>query len=287
MSDLANKILQRIDEEQIKPVPGWKFSAKNGLFWTSWIVSVLVGSVAVSAGIFVMANAGWQYYEATHENLVTFFVESLPYLWILVLGGFIFFGYENFRHTKRGYQFRFVSILILSIGTSMAAGSVLYFVGVGQIFDQHVAAGIPFHQPVVEYQQELWERPEKGLLAGEVKNISEDYNWFTLSTFKGEEWTVYTSELSEPDFNTLSEFSQVRVIGLIDSDNTSNELVACIIFPWEVYGAPPSGDSSRRDYPTHYTIGCTTPDCEIKPIEERNTKCKDVRPYSKLNIISE
>jgi len=283
-SELASKVMHRIEEEHIEPVPGWRFTVPNVILWFAWVVSIIVGSISVAAGIFVVANAGWDYYSTTHDTFLVFFVESLPYFWLIVMTLFILLAYENIRHTKRGYRFHITSILILSIGVSLAGGSILYFSGVGHVFDQHVAATLPFRTPVIEYQKKLWENPDRGLLAGEINMISEDAQWFTMNTFGGERWKIYTEELYEEDFNIIAEYPEIRVLGVQDETLESNELYACIIFPWQVV-SPAKTFDSRLPHPVRLNINCQHKDCEINSEDKRNTRCKDVRPFEPLQII--
>ena len=281
---LAEHVLQRIDQEDIQPIPVWHFMLKNILFWVAAITSVIVGAITITASIFVVANAGWKYYTATHDSFFSFFIESLPYLWVAVTCLFIALTYENIRHTRKGYQFHLLSIVALSIGMNMVGGTVLYFTGVGQIFDQYVAAYIPFQGSIIEEQQERWDNEEEGLIAGSVESISENADWFVITTFSGHEWKVYTTELTSEDFSNIASFPEVRIVGTTTEELDSNELVACLVFPWEIHGSFSSQKPSHISYTAQLT-NCLEPDCEINIPEPRITKCKDVEPYESLKLI--
>jgi len=46
MSDLENKVLERIKKESLQPIPRWHFLLKRSLVWSMAVLSLLLGSVA-------------------------------------------------------------------------------------------------------------------------------------------------------------------------------------------------------------------------------------------------
>lgn len=268
---LAHKIMERIDDENITPVPRWRFSARNGIFWTLWVLSVLVGAVAVSAAIFSLANSGFKYYVATHSGFVSFIFDTIPYLWILLLTLFIIVALENLKHTKRGYKIPLTLLLLVSILASLFFGFLIYLLGFAPVIDK-TAGSLPFHEPVMEHQMKIWTNPEFGLLAGEITSVDPELTSFTLTTFEGEQWEILTDELRLQNKEILSLESEIRIVGVQDGEN-ADTFFACFIFPWTIAGmpGPPHHEGNPR-------IDCEQ-GCEIFPDPPRSTKCKDVRPY--------
>lgn len=268
---MANKIMERIEDEKITPVPRWRFSARNGLFWSLWVLSVLVGAVAVSAAIFSLANSGYKYYVATHSGFVSFVFDTIPYLWLLLLTLFIIVALENLKHTKRGYKIPITLLLLVSILASLFFGFLIYLLGFAPVIDK-TAGSLPFHETVQEHQMKIWNNPEFGLLAGEITSVDPELTSFTITTFEGEQWQILTDELRLQNMEILSLENEIRIVGVPDSEN-DDTFIACFIFPWSIAGMP-----GHRHPEGKAKIDCEH-ECEIYPDPPRSTKCKDVRPY--------
>lgn len=282
LESLADKVLERIEEERITPASRSRFVAWNLLFWGLWALSVVIGALAVAASIFVIMNAGWRYYAATHENTLTFFVESIPYLWILALLLFVFVAYKNIRHTKTGYRYSLFIVLVASFFGSLALGAGLYHVGVGEVIDDDFGRRIPGHRPVLVQQERAWSSPERGLLVGEVEEIDTEAGTFELETLDGTYWLVSSEDLLRRDYQALEEEERIRVVGLPAEEG--EVFHACFVLPWDVKGMRPD----TRMHPVareRLARHLCEEECERNLPEERSTECRDLRPYETLKSL--
>ncbi|PIQ67214.1 hypothetical protein CO173_04490 [Candidatus Uhrbacteria bacterium CG_4_9_14_3_um_filter_41_35] len=280
----ADKILERLETEKVTPNAKWKYSGKNVLFWLIWVFSVQIGAIAFASSLFTLFNAGWQYYSATHDSFFRFFIESMPYMWLLVLCIFLYIGLENIRHTTKGYRYSIPFILFCSVIGSLIFGVFLYVFGLGQLFDEVIGNRVPFHDTVVEHQEAIWLHPENGLLAGAFNEFNSElepasaYNFVALD---GKNWQIDTSDLRAQDFENIAEFSRVRIIGVAEADGGTKLFHACFVMPW---GLKMSEVNVKRAKPLvlEHIEDCVTSGCEINSDEMRSSKCKDLRPYSSL-----
>jgi hypothetical protein len=289
-TNFAKEVLERIEKEQVTPKARWQFLVKNYGLWVLWGMSVLVGAGAVAATIFVFANAGWQFYSATHDSLFEFIIDSLPYLWGAVLGVFIFAAYENVRHTKRGYRYPLFAIILFSIIASALGGVVLYAAGFGDVFDEQIGKRIPLHRPIMMQQQKKWVNAERGVLAGEVDDVDANKLMFIIETFDDKEWEVDGSDLNEKDWEALSRFRLVRVIGVPVKEG-EEIFHACFVFPWEIFGRRERAAGPNRDQPlTLDRLRGRSPFppkgiLERKSESERSSECGGVRSYETLQAL--
>ena len=270
-TNLSLKVLDRIEESQVTPTPKWHFLLQNNVFWGAWVVSVLIGAASIAATLFTFSNAGWALYTATHNSLLELIVEVLPYLWVLVLVAVVAIAYYNVRHTQRGYRYPLWAIIGASITASLVGGIVLHGFGLGQDIDERAGKHIPLYRPALAQQQELWNNPTRGLLAGEVSSVTDDGN-FVLTTFDDEEWTVDGEDLREHDLEAL-EGGTVRVVGL-PTRAEGKVLHACFVIPWEVHGG-----REHKPMPVK-RIAAEVRERNIRG--ERSNECKGVRPYDTL-----
>lgn len=280
---LAESVFERIEKEDKKPLPKWHFVLKNQTFWGLWVLSVLIGAAAVAGTIFGVSNAGWRYRLVTHETSFQFFIESLPIIWIISLVIFIIIGYQNFKHTKKGYKYSLTGIVIISIITSAVGGAALYAFGLGKIVDENIGQRIPFHKSAAFYQQELWVNPEEGFLAGTVIEVDTENDRMLLETFDGEEWVIRTIDLRTPDIAALSEFGEVRVVGL---PATTTEFHACFVLPWEIAGKGPKFFGENAKEKPAPPFGMSPKNFSERNFDgERSNECKGVRPYDILQAL--
>jgi len=268
---LTKRVLEQIEGERVAPRPRWEFVLENWFFWTLGGVAVALGAFAAAAALFEIANAGWAFYAKTHPDLLTFFIQAAPFLWLIALAVFIFVGYTNIRRTKRGYRYPFWIIACGAVLTSIVLGTALFAAGFGQEIDEAIGDHPPFYRPVVVEEHSWWENPSRGLLGGMVVAVSGANDSFTLQDFNGSSWTIDASELSTTSLAAVERGGQVRVIGVPDPDATST-LEACYVFAWQTYGA-------HNPAPPPAPFAVIPPPNETIAPATRSDECKGIRPY--------
>ncbi len=272
---LSDKILSQISQERITPTPRWHFVLKEDTLWTVWFISVLVGAMGVTGSLYTFKNAGWEFYSITHTNALSFVIDSMPYFWILSLAVFMVIGYFNIRYTKKGYKYSLVAVLGASVLASVAIGSLLYVAGAGDLIDRKIAGKVPFHRPVSEFVKKAWQDSERGLVSGSVLSFSTSTEELYLRGFDGQVWLVSTEGLPQKDLFVARTVSEVRVAGveaLAINSTTTKSIIGCFIFPLRALGAAEESEIiSIED--------------ERKLGQERNSKCRGVRPYDSLQKI--
>jgi len=277
INDLPDKILERIEKEHVKQIPGWWFKTKNILFWVLWTIFVVGGgSLAVSAMAFHTRFAGWDSYLVTHDSLLSFILDTFPYIWLIILVIFLIIGYENIKNTKTGYKYTFSLIAGVSLVSCLVGGFILYTTGLGQIADEDIGSRLPFSHSAMERQGEFWLKPNEGLLFGKIISIDTENSTFILRDKNKNEWTVDISELSEADKITIQSSTNIRLIGWREAD--SEIFNACFIIPWE------NEILNRHQEPFP---DCDKDDCPLLNImsdEEQKeiTSCKGVPGYEFL-----
>lgn len=234
--DLKHSILGRIDEEQIVPCPRARFMFTNGFFSFASLVSVAIGAVAVAVTIFTTLNSGWEYYEMTHTNLLTFTFNIMPYLWIVVVALTALLGYFNIRHTKRGYKYPLYIMVLGIVGSSLVGGVTLYVLKVGSSVDFMIGNAFPEqYRSAVTYQKEMWHKPEAGRLFGMIATTTEDHLEF--KDIEGNVWQVNTLALKPFDESLMIQEREVRLIGVLDAETMTID--GCAVLPG-IEEMPPS-----------------------------------------------
>ena len=229
--NLKSQLFERIETENVCPRSKMFYKGRECFVWSLWLLSVLVGALAVAVSLFVVAHHQYALYEATHENAFTYLVEVLPYLWITIFGLMVYVAIYNLRHTARGYRHPVWVILLSSVVLSFAGGSVLNMLGLGyevdEILGQHMRAYTS--QQKLEYR--MWQEPIEGRLVGrQVYSTLAPTTTVIFEDVEGKRWRMNVSELQPRDLDLLHSGKVVRLIGKKVGDGAPN-FHACGSFP--------------------------------------------------------
>ncbi len=282
MNDITQKVLERIEEEQVAPRPAWQFTWKNRAYWFLFALLLVSASGALSAMLFSFANAGWEFASVTNDNFADFFWAVLPSVWIIAAIVVLFLAYENFRQTKHGYRLPFLTAAGFGVLGVLVAGFALYAAGFGQVVDEDLGGHLPFYKPTFNRQQTMWTHPDHGLLAGEIVDVDPDNLSFRIKSFDGQVWNLSSADLSPRSRELLMSQRVVRVVGLISTEKETGQAVfkPCFVFPWDVYGGRFPSPPPMPKMAIHIEF-------EQAPAADRNTDCKGVRPYDYLRRLQE
>lgn len=184
MSDISQKILEKIKEKKIEPKSKWGFLLKDYLIWLFFGLSVLVGSLAVSVIIFLVVHLNSPMKPARM---------FLPYFWIIILTLFLFLAYYNFKYTKKGYKYNPYLIIVISILISIVLGAMLYRLSFGRKMEGVFYRRFPVYQKIMNRQGRMMVAP--GQLGGVLNKD------FTLKSFTGEEWKIISKEMNQELFD--------------------------------------------------------------------------------------
>jgi len=227
----AEKIISQIKREGIKPTSRWRFVVKDSFFWVAFTLSVVVGAMAVSIILNTLLNNDWDIYMELSGNLVQFIVITLPYFWLILLGGLIGVAYLNIKHTEKAYRFNLKVIVGGAVLSSCLLGLTFYNLGLASSFDRQLIQKLPmrFHK-MVNPQLRVWQKPAEGFLIGEIQDFDE--NCLDVRDFEGNLWKIsLTLELKESFSPILlrSDSKKVKIIGQLDLEKCENCFSATVI----------------------------------------------------------
>ncbi len=275
-TDIASRVLAYIEKENVQPHSKWYFSLANDVFWALGILSVFIGSLCFSIVLFTYFNAELELYRINYDSIFTFLLEWVPLLWIISFALFMYVGYKNIQHTKHGYTYSFSLIVLSNLVLSIIGGSILYAYGFAGIVDREFERRVPLYRSVQGLKKDLAVMPHRGGIGGEVVFVPDDLSSFTVKDFKGGMWVISTEDLTQQDWNIISEFSFVRVIGIpstiMQSIGTST-MHGCAVLPWKIEQGGERAITPREPFQVIRNIH------ERKENIERSNVCKGVQPY--------
>lgn len=255
--NISKKVLDAIENHNVKPKPRWYFVLQEGGVWVLGMVTTFFGALAVSITLFVIAVAPVKFQPATHDSLLKFWLEFVPLVWLILFVSFIFATDYLLRKTKRGYKYSFVVLTLSSVTLSVLLGYLGFIVGLGELVEKGVGSRVPFHTSSEVMIHKVLSQPSKGLLVGKISN-----NQTTLETREGDMIDLDTSQIPETQRSLIMDGTLVSIIGTTTPENT---FFVCMIIPL----------NSIRKSPEEIYF-------ERKILDERTNTCKGVRPYDRL-----
>jgi hypothetical protein len=230
--ELKRALFDRIEQEHVCPRSRMFFRGRECFIWLLWLMTVVVGALAVAVSAFVVTHHQYAVYQATHENAFTFAVSVLPYLWMVVFGVMSFLAVYNLRHTKHGYRYSVVTVLSSSIVVSFAAGTALHLFGLGYAVDSFLGTQTNMYMSQSEVETKLWQQPNDGRLVGmQVLQTISSSSLVIFQDINGKRWQMDVTELFLVDKELLGQKDKVRVLGQILNTET-NLFHACGVFAW-------------------------------------------------------
>ena len=297
--NLKSKVLGLIEKEKIRPTSKMYFSVKDKALWSFLLISMLIGSIACSVLIFSFTNSEAGFYQMTHDSFLDFLWDMTPYMWILVFIMFAVAGYENFKHTNKGYRYSVGVILLIGLIINLVFGIIFHFLGISRIIDQDLSENSSFVRSSDSVRRIDWNQPNRGIISGKVISYSDGSSTFVLQDFNGNLWTISSRYVPDVSLDLISTSSEVRVIGVkqgvyfpITSTTSKAEasttpymgsMMACYVLPWNTDDYL-SGISKIKGYINNATSGDVN---ERKDSEARNKNCRAIKSYNIIRSMVE
>lgn len=233
MKNISNKVLKQIKNNNIKLKPRWYFVTKNYFIWTIFGISIILGSLAFSMILFMVKQLDWDIYHYIGDSFLKTVFISLPYLWLIFLILFTGVAYYNFIHTKKGYRFKFTSILLISLIISIILGTGFYFNGFSERLENVFSEKISYYHRLVYTREKQWMQPQRGLLAGTITELTLSKNSFIFLDLENNRWKIDISKTIWKGKLAPSVSLKIKLIGKMEYNHIFK---AIEIRPWQGQG---------------------------------------------------
>ncbi len=216
--DFAQRLVAKLDADQLAPRPRWQFLLKDYALWLSGISALLLGAAAFAVIIYLLQYSDWEMASQTEQGFSEYLLLTLPYFWLACLALFIFILNYNLRHTGRTYRYHWLLISSASVVASLFLGILLYAGGWGDKIDDVLGAKLPSYGQVINRHMIYWNQPQSGRLSGVVSRISPAGEVFLVAP-DGSEWQVFATSgpLVEYEFQVGD---PIRAVGRARSEGS-------------------------------------------------------------------
>jgi len=189
----AQKIIDKIKTEHIKPESRALVILKRVVFWSLWILMMLLGALFFSFVVLNLLDLGPEVFRYVGaQRFLGIMLVSAPYLWIALLTIAFGAGYFAMKKTKHGYRYSILFVTSMCVLIVSLLGFAFHLWKINDFLGNRFANGSVPHRAIFP-MHERWHHPGKGMLGGEISEIGADR--FMLVGFNGEIWKIsYTKD---------------------------------------------------------------------------------------------
>ncbi|HPN67460.1 MAG TPA: hypothetical protein PLZ62_02275 [bacterium] len=239
-STISQMVLEKIKKDEVKPIPKWHFVLKYGFLWLIIIIFLICASAALGVSYFEITDIDWEVPSFLGMGILNYFFFVLPYFWVLLFLAIGVLAYYNFLATPKGYKFPRYQIVTFGVLILVMVAAAFHYFGTSQMIRDTIRDNIPGFHRLMHNKEEVWNRPDEGLLAGKINEVQN--NGVVVVTFDHTKWQVDTTNTDIPDGKELSVGQMIRIVGEKTGDN---QFVAQSIKPWKKdgglqFGPPPT-----------------------------------------------
>jgi tryptophan-rich sensory protein len=155
MSDLSEHIVKEIETRGAIPKPRWHFLVTRGMFSLLAVLSVIIGGVAFAVASFVFFDNDGASMALLVRSSIFDIAQSIPFIWLCILGLLTASAYFGFRHTRTGYRYATAGVVLGAIAASIALGFALNTVDFGQNVHQYLLQHTSFYDPLIHSRDDV------------------------------------------------------------------------------------------------------------------------------------
>ncbi len=223
----SEKLIETIKNQDIRPVPKWRFSLKNSLIWAGFLLGVVLGAMAFSVILFAIQQTDFNMVGHLSHSRLELFLGLLPFFWIGFLIIFLAIAFYSIQFSKKGYKFTAAKLAGFSALLSILLGTVFFIAGGGHQLEHAFATNISLYESLQEKKVKLWSMPEDGYLSGQIEEVGADF--FNLKDFKDKVWKIQYEGAFIAPIVQLEVGETVKLIGKMTS---ADAFKADEIRPW-------------------------------------------------------
>jgi len=217
MTDISEKVLEKIKGEHLVPEPRWKFLLKDYVFWGAFVFSVLLDGVAFGVTLYILFDSDWDIYRNINRNFSAHLLLILPYFWLIFMALFLALAHYNYKHTKGSYRHNPYLVWLLSIVFGFFIGVGSLYLEMGEKLDKIFSNQVPFYHKTMDYRNIVWNHPREGLIGGVILNLKNKS--FSLRDLSGKIWNVHIIHGCHMPRVPLKDGIAARVIGEREDEN--------------------------------------------------------------------
>lgn len=223
----SDQLIEKMKLQNIKPKPGWHYTAKTIFSWFAFITSVLLGAFAFSIVLFSIQQIEFDLIAHMSHSYIEFLMGLVPFFWIISLIVFLIIAMVGIKNSKKGYKFSYSRIIAFSASFSILLGTLFFIGGGAQWLEHAFSVQVGIYESVQDKKIKMWNKPDEGYLGGTILKLTEES--IELEDFNNQTWLIDIGQANVSPNVLLVEKEMIKIIGEITSDDN---FLADYIKPW-------------------------------------------------------
>lgn len=155
MKNFSDRVEKEIEGRGMIPRPRWHFLLKRSVFWSLAISSVCIGAIAFSVADYVFFDNEGLSPSALLDTPLEVIVQGVPFAWLFIFGLFCVVSYVGLRHTRTGYKYRTIGVVLGVLVATVGLGLVLNLFDFGQGVHYYFLNHTSFYDALVHSSDDL------------------------------------------------------------------------------------------------------------------------------------
>lgn len=223
----AQKILERIRKEEIRPTPMWKVLFKRLLVWVIIAFAICFGAISFSVILYVIQQTDFDLLSHLDHSRLELVLALMPFIWVIFLVLFVLLSALGMRNIPKGYKHSLLKIFGITTLLSIVFGALICVAGGGQYIEQTFESKIGIYRGVEQRKIEMWSNPDQGRLSGEIISVAQ--NSCTMRDHQKADWTIEFQDAFVAGRVQLVVGERIKMIGEVKSEQV---FTASEIKPW-------------------------------------------------------
>ena len=215
--DNSTKLIGKIKEQQMKPIPRWRFRIKDLISWSLFIMAVVLGALAFSVILFAIQQMEFSLIAHMSHSWLELLLGLLPFFWIISMVILLIIAIVSIKNSKKGYKFSISGIVGFSAALSILIGTLFFISGGGRWLENAFSINVSLYESVQEKKTKLWSMPEEGYLSGTITAFYGDS--LQLKDFSEKTWTVILTNADVVPAVRFNEGEKIKLTGRMLSDS--------------------------------------------------------------------
>jgi hypothetical protein len=213
----AEKIIQKIKDENIRPKPRWQFFLSELIKKSLFLLFIISGSISFSVILFAISQSEFSLLHHLRHSEAEFILVMMPVIWLCFLIVFLGASVFSVLTTGRSYKLTYSRWIGYSTALCISLGVLFFITGGAQWFEKKFETHVESYESIADKKLKIWSQPNLGTLSGEIVSLED--NSLVIKDWNGKIWQVDITDTFIAPMVDLEPGTKIKISGRKVSDD--------------------------------------------------------------------